>query len=213
MPTGNLAPTRASYSFSRINLVKPKSAILIEHELDTKIFLAAKSLCIYCRSSRYDIPLKLCEVLKDLYQSDLEICVAISTRNGIFELRPLPCKKCNKFSCINSVIIKMGSSFVHTAYSCNSFGCLSLFIIWASARKSLTSAVLGFKRFTATGVVPFQRPSNTSPNCPLPIWQISLTERRSISHWSSNVNVLVWGISIREGGFPRVTQSPSASFA
>jgi hypothetical protein len=53
-----------------------------------------------------------------------------------------PCKNSSRLPFfISSVIMYIGSSMVHTAYSWMSFWCRSFFIICASARKSLGSMV------------------------------------------------------------------------
>jgi hypothetical protein len=56
----------------------------------------------------------------------------------------------------------------------------------------------GFSVLIATGVVLFQSPSHTSPNCPCPNLRTNFRELRSISHWSRVLwdRPLVIGFSI-----------------
>uniref|UniRef100_A0A6B0U000 Putative secreted protein n=1 Tax=Ixodes ricinus TaxID=34613 RepID=A0A6B0U000_IXORI len=73
--------------------------------------------------------------------------------------------------------------------------------------------VPGLSVLMATGVVLFQRPSQTSPNWPWPSLRTNLSELRSISHWSRVLcdSPLVMGFSTCTHGLRRLTQSPSAS--
>lgn len=63
-------------------------------------------------------------------------------------------------------------------------------------------SVPGLRVFTATWVVLFHRPWNTSPNWPPPSLFISLMDFRSISHWSTVLYDRPWvcGASIYSNG-------------
>lgn len=73
-----------------------------------------------------------------------------------------------------------------------------LLLCFKCGKTKIDMGVPGLRVFTATGVVSFHRPSNTSPNWPAPSFLSSLMDLRSISHWSTVLydKPWVWGTSI-----------------
>jgi len=57
----------------------------------------------------------------------------------------------------------------------------------ASAKKSVGFIEPGLSVLIATGIRLFHKPSQTSPNCPLPRRRINFKSRRSISHLSTRL--------------------------
>lgn len=85
---------------------------------------------------------------------------------------------------------------------------------WENNTSTAVTALPGLRVFTATDVVSFQRPSNTSPNWPAPSFLSSLMDLRSISHWSAVLydRPWVWGASIyrkRRAFFPLIQETMS----